>query len=102
MDKSKKTEDENLSSENLYDEYQEIKYKLCLNNLDYSISILEDEKNEELDSEALKIFMDKKNIDSEKIALKMISDHFLEYELPNMSKEEIHEFASSIRKKKLN
>ena len=100
---NKKTEDENLSSsENLYKEYDEIRYQLCLNNLDYSISILEDEKNEELDSEALKIFMDKKNIDSEKIALKMISDHFLEYELPNMSKEEIHEFASSIRKKKLN
>ena len=30
MDKSKKTEDENLSSENLYDEYQEIKYKLFI------------------------------------------------------------------------
>tara|TARA_Y200000002_G_C22642159_1_gene647496 strand:- start:194 stop:499 length:306 start_codon:yes stop_codon:yes gene_type:complete len=100
---NKKTEDENLSSsENLYKEYDEIRYQLCLNKLEYSISILKDEKCEKLDSEALKIFMDKKKIHSEKIALKMISDHFLEYELPNMSKEEIHEFASSIRKKKLN
>ena len=102
MDKSKKTEDENLSSENLYDEYQEIKYKLCLNNLNYSISILKYGKCEEVNSEALKIFMAKRNIYSEEIALKMISDHFIKYNLPNMSKDEIHELALSIRNKKLN
>jgi|TARA_B100001248_G_C27029650_1_gene295850 hypothetical protein len=99
MDKSKKTEDENLSSENLYDEYQEIKYKLCLNNLHYSIKFIKDEKCEEVGSEALKILMAKKNIDSEKTALEMICDHYLKYEVPNMSKEEVHKLALSIRKK---
>lgn len=108
MNKSKKTEDENLSSseklsssENLYKEYNEIRYQVCLNNLDYSISIIKDEKCEEVGSEALKILMAKKNIDSEKIALEMICDHYLKYEVPNMSKEEIHKLALSIRKKKI-
>ena len=35
---NKKTEDENLSSsENLYKEYDEIRYQLCLNKLEYSV-----------------------------------------------------------------
>ena len=105
MDKSKKTEDEklssseNLSSENLYKEYNEIKYKLCLNNLDYSIKFIKDGKCEEASTEALKIFMAKRNIDSEEIALKMISDHYLKYELPKMSKEEVRKLALNIIKK---
>jgi hypothetical protein len=98
MNKSIKTEDENLSSENLYDEYQEIKYKLCINNLNYSISILKYGKCEEANTEALKIFMAKRNIHSEEIALKIISDHFIKYNLPNMPKDELHELASSIKK----
>lgn len=42
--------------------------------------------------------MAKRNIHSEEKALKIISDHFIEYNLPNMSKDELHELDSSIKK----
>lgn len=69
-----------------------------MNNLNYSISILKYGKCEEASTEALKIFMAKRNIHSEEKALKIISDHFIEYNLPNMSKDELHELDSSIKK----
>jgi hypothetical protein len=91
MNKHIKTEAEKLSfSENPYEEYKKILEKVYIENGNYSKILSENGNCKEAESEAVNIFMTNKNIQSKKIAIKMIDDSFNKI-LSNMSIEELHE-----------